>query len=68
MLRVVVSEIASAKVIPWEANEYGVAYVTKDGREMADRIGSKADAEALIRRVGMVQDTAAIFLGDIAAS
>jgi hypothetical protein len=68
MLSVPLSEIAKAEVVPWEANAYGVAYVTKDGREMADRIGSKADAEALIRRVGLAQDTAAIFPRDIAAS
>jgi len=68
MLSVPLSEIASAMVVPWEANGYGVAYVTKDGHEMADRIGSKADAEAIIRRLGMVQDTAAIFPRDIAAS
>jgi hypothetical protein len=68
MLSVKLSQIAAAEVVPWEKDEYGIAYVTTKGLHAADRIGSKAKAEALVRKIKMVEDTAAIYPKDIAAS
>jgi hypothetical protein len=68
MLRVDVSEIATAEVVPLEANEFGVSYVTKDGRRITDRIGTKSEADAIVRQVSMLQDTAKLFPRDTAAS
>ena len=68
MLQVDVSEIASVEVVPWEENEFGVAYVTKDGHQNTDYVGSKSEAEAIVRRVSMVNDAAELFPRDVAAS
>ena len=67
MLSVKLREIASAEVVPWEKDEYGIAYVTKEGRHAADRIGPKSDAEALVRKI-KTADTPGIYPRDIAAS
>src|SRR5688572_31552443 len=46
-------KIARIWVTPWEIDErlYGVSYETTDGHQAADRIGTKAEAEAVVRRV-----------------
>jgi hypothetical protein len=46
-------KIVWAKVIPWEEadGEYGIAYETTDGQSGADRIGTKKQAQAIIRDI-----------------
>lgn len=46
-------KIVWAKVIPWEEDqgEYGIAYETADGQSGADRIGTKAQAQAILRDI-----------------
>lgn len=46
-------KIVWAKVVPWEENEreYGVAYVTTDGQSGSDRIGTKKQAQDIIRDI-----------------
>jgi hypothetical protein len=45
-------KIARIWITPWEIDEgvYGVSYETTDGRQCDDRIGTRADAEAVVRR------------------
>ena len=65
-------DIVQAEVIPWEDDTFGISYVTKDGHQACGPIGSKADAEAIVRRVEMrlnrSSDELGIFPRDIAAS
>jgi hypothetical protein len=72
MLSVDVKDIVQAEVIPWEKGQFGVGYVTKDGKQAADLIGSKSEAEAIVKRVAMNLNTSSdefgIFPRDIAAS
>jgi hypothetical protein len=46
-------KIVWAKVIPWEMHEgeYGIAYETTDGQSGANRIGKKAQAQAIVRNI-----------------
>lgn len=46
-------KIVSAKVVPWEEDEgeYGIAYETTDGQSGADRIGTKAQAQAIVANI-----------------
>jgi len=46
-------KIGGAKVVPWEEDEgeYGIAYETTDGQNGADRIGTKKQAQAIIRDI-----------------
>ena len=46
-------KIARIWIVPWEINEgvYGVSYETTDGRQCDDCIGTKAEAEAVVRSV-----------------
>jgi len=68
-------KIAKAKVIPWEQVEglYGVAYETATGWHGAEKIGTKAEAEAALRSIGLRQsgpssDGVAPFPKSLAAS
>jgi len=68
-------KIARAKVIPWEQVDglYGVAYETANGWHGAEKIGTKAEAEAALRSMGLQQsgpssDGVAAFPTSIAAS
>jgi hypothetical protein len=38
-LSVDVNDIVQAEVIPWDKSQYGIGYVTKDGKQAADLIG-----------------------------
>ena len=53
--------------MPWEKDEYGIAYVTKEGRHAADRIGAQSEAEALVHKM-KTADTPETYPRDIAAS
>jgi hypothetical protein len=46
-------KIVRADVVPWESDEklYGVAYLLQVGSEGADRIGTKAQAEKIVRDI-----------------
>jgi hypothetical protein len=76
MLRADFRDIVSAEVIAWEAKEeiYGVSYVTKTGLQTSEKVGTKSEAEAVVRRIEMVQSSqggdspANPFPRDIAAS
>ena len=50
-LNVDMRTIVHAEVIPWEVDrdQYGVAYETSDGRKGASKIGTKAEAESVLR-------------------
>jgi hypothetical protein len=45
--------VVEAKIVPWEAGEWGISYRTSDGYEGSDRVGSKSEAEAMVRRLTM---------------
>jgi len=72
MLTVNEQDIVQAEVVPWEMGEFGVSYVTRDGTQGTDQIGSKAEAEAIVQRVAMRFNTSADEFGllprDVAAS
>ena len=68
MLSVELSDIATAKVVPCDDDIYGVAYTTKDGRDGTDSVGTRSQAEAIVRQVEMAQGAPTIFPKDIAAS
>jgi hypothetical protein len=69
MLSVNFADIVSAELIRWEPGEYGVAYKTKDGAEHAERVGKKAEAEALVRQISANDNfLGSLFPRDIAAS
>lgn len=68
-------KITKAEIVPWERTEgiYGIAYTTEDGQHGADRIGSKQEAQALMKTIGDAQNGSAPagagpFPKDIAAS
>ena len=63
MLSVDLRTIVQAEVIPWEGKTYGVAYKTKDGIEQGEPVGSKSEAEAIVRRVAMNLNTSSDELG-----
>lgn len=46
-------KIVRAEVVPWEEDkgEFGIAYETTDGQSGADRIGTKAKAQAIVRDI-----------------
>jgi hypothetical protein len=46
-------KIIKAQVVPWEEDEgeFGIAYETTDGQSGADRIGTKAQAQAIVRNI-----------------
>jgi hypothetical protein len=44
-------EVVEATVIPWEQGGWGISYRTRDGFEGCNRVGSRSDAEALVRRL-----------------
>jgi hypothetical protein len=71
MLSARLRDIVSAETVPWEQGEFGIAYVTRDGQQHADRIGSQHDAE-IVRHVATTSSTSAdergLFPRDIAAS
>jgi hypothetical protein len=50
-------KIVRASVIPWEGEQklYGIAYETSAGWHGADKIGTKAEAEAVLRSIGLQQ-------------
>jgi len=50
-------KIVKAKVIPWKQGEglYGVAYETATGWHGADKVGTRAEAEAALRSIGLEQ-------------
>ena len=56
-LRVDISQIIRAEVIPWEAAEdggedlYGVAYTITEGREDSEPVGTRAEAEAVVQEI-----------------
>ena len=52
-LSVDMRKIVKAEVVPWEIDEglYGVAYTTAEGWEGADLIGTKADAEKIVKDI-----------------
>jgi hypothetical protein len=72
MLSARLRDIVSAQTVPWEQGEFGIAYVTRDGQQHADRIGSRHDAESIVRQVATTSSTSAdergLFPRDIAAS
>jgi hypothetical protein len=45
--------IVGAKVVLWEKakGEFGIAYETTDGQSGADRIGTKSQAQAIVRDI-----------------
>ena len=43
--------IARVQVVAWEDGEWGIVWETKDGQRGADRIGKRADAEAIVLAV-----------------
>lgn len=49
--------IAKAWVVQWEPGEYGVAWETLDGQHGADRIGKRADAEAIVSDINKQRAT-----------
>jgi hypothetical protein len=53
------ADITEIEVVPWELDrkEYGVAYRTRDGKQHRARVGSKAEAAALVQRIRRVQPT-----------
>ena len=58
MLTVDLKKIVEAEVIPWERGTYGVAYTIKRGGfEYGEGVGTKSEAEAIVRRVAMNLDT-----------
>jgi hypothetical protein len=46
--------VADAEVIPWES-EFGISYRMPDGQLASEHVGSKSQAEALVRRLKMRQ-------------
>jgi hypothetical protein len=48
--------VVEAKVIPCEHGEWGISYRTDDGYHGSERVGSRSEAEALVRRVKLRQD------------
>ena len=72
MLSVREEDIVQAQVVPCENGRFGVKYVTSDGRQGMDEVGSKENADAVISRVAMRLNTSSNELGlfprDIAAS
>jgi hypothetical protein len=48
--------ITAAKIIPWEkTGQWGLAIVYSDGRESTYRVGTRAQAEAEVRRLSIPQ-------------
>ena len=43
--------IARVQVVAWEDGEWGIVWETRDGQRGADRIGKRADAEAIVLAV-----------------
>jgi hypothetical protein len=56
-LRVHARKIFKAWVIPWERDSklYGIAYETAAGWHGVDKIGTRAEAEAALRSIGLEQ-------------
>jgi hypothetical protein len=52
-------KIVWAKVISWEEGEWGIAWKAGDGYQGMDRIGTKSDAQAVVRDIN--QQRAAAF-------
>jgi len=52
-LSVDVRKIATARVVIWDTDEdlYGVDYETLDGSTGSDLIGTRAEAEAIVRQI-----------------
>ena len=50
-------KIVKASVIPWEAEQklYGIAYETGAGWHGTEKIGTRAEAEAVLRSIGLQQ-------------
>jgi hypothetical protein len=51
--------VVDAKVIPCERGEWGISYRTDDGYHGSERVGSRSQAEALVRRLKQRQDNVA---------
>jgi hypothetical protein len=51
-------KVARAWVVPWEKEEgmFGVAYEMSDGWHGADKIGTKAQAEAIVKDITKHKD------------
>jgi hypothetical protein len=51
-LSVRAAEIIRAQIIPWEGepSQFGIAWELGDGRNGAERVGSREDAELLMKR------------------
>jgi hypothetical protein len=69
------AKIASAELLPWELDPdaYGISYRKKDGREGAEVIGTKAEAESVLQDLGRQQEAPGAadilpFPKDVAAS
>jgi hypothetical protein len=75
-LSVELKRIKSAALVPFDVDEnsYGVAWTRDDGLQGADRIGTKAEAEAVLQDLSARQDAPAgtadlfPFPKDVAAS
>ena len=54
--------IARVQVVAWEDGEWGIVWETRDGQRGADRIGKRADAEAIVIAVigGGLQPASAV--------
>jgi hypothetical protein len=69
-----IRDVVEAKVIPCERGVYGVAYRTSAGYAGNVRVGPRAEAEAMVRRLKLRQhntsqtEVVAPFPQDIAAS
>ena len=65
-------EIVQADIVPCAAGTFGIGYVTADGRQGMEQVGSKELAEEIVRRVAMRRTTSSdagrLFPLDIAAS
>ena len=44
-------KIVQAKIVPWEDGLFGIAWETDDNRSGADMIGTKAEAQAVLRSI-----------------
>jgi hypothetical protein len=50
-LSIDIRTIARVQVVAWEDGEWGIVWETRDGQRGADRIGKRADAEAIVLAV-----------------
>ena len=57
-LKVDLRKILKAEVVPWEIADaeveedlYGVAYTATEGREEAEPVGTKAEAEKIVQEI-----------------